>query len=178
MHSPDGKKRGGADAASLGGPLVMQVVLREKNMSFEHKRSTRHPQNWLLALITTVFGVPLTIFFGIGIISSDLGFVLFFGFTLGILFLITGTYFIYLIIIPKELIRSVSKEMIVFKSNGVITHQFKKDDIEKIYISMDETPSIKFKMKANKTRRVPSYYHYNIREFHDELLLCGYPVNE
>jgi len=25
-HSPDGKKRGGADAASLGGPLVMQVV--------------------------------------------------------------------------------------------------------------------------------------------------------
>lgn len=26
MHSPDGKKRGGADAVSLGGPLVMQVV--------------------------------------------------------------------------------------------------------------------------------------------------------
>jgi len=26
LHSPDGKKRGGADAASLGGPLVMQVV--------------------------------------------------------------------------------------------------------------------------------------------------------
>ena len=26
MHSPDGKKRGGADAVSLGGPLVMLVV--------------------------------------------------------------------------------------------------------------------------------------------------------
>jgi hypothetical protein len=26
LHSPDGKKRGGADATSLGGPLVMQVV--------------------------------------------------------------------------------------------------------------------------------------------------------
>jgi hypothetical protein len=25
LHSPDGKKRGGADAASLGGALVMQV---------------------------------------------------------------------------------------------------------------------------------------------------------
>jgi len=25
-HSPDGKKRGGADAASLGGPLMMQIV--------------------------------------------------------------------------------------------------------------------------------------------------------
>ena len=25
-HSPDGKKRGGADSANLGGPLVMQVV--------------------------------------------------------------------------------------------------------------------------------------------------------
>ncbi len=25
-HSPDGKKCGGADAASCGGPLVMQVV--------------------------------------------------------------------------------------------------------------------------------------------------------
>jgi len=27
-HSPDGKKRCGADAASLGGPLVMQVIKR------------------------------------------------------------------------------------------------------------------------------------------------------
>jgi hypothetical protein len=27
LHSPDGKKRGGAGAAILGGPLVMQVVL-------------------------------------------------------------------------------------------------------------------------------------------------------
>jgi len=26
LHSPDGKKRGGADAVGLGGPLVMQVV--------------------------------------------------------------------------------------------------------------------------------------------------------
>ncbi|MHB8092708.1 MAG: hypothetical protein ACYDH8_14095 [Syntrophales bacterium] len=26
LHSPDGKKRGGADAVSLGGPLVMQAV--------------------------------------------------------------------------------------------------------------------------------------------------------
>ncbi len=26
-HSPDGKKCGGADAASLGGPLVMQYVI-------------------------------------------------------------------------------------------------------------------------------------------------------
>jgi len=26
LHSPDGKKRGGAEAAKLGGPLVMQVV--------------------------------------------------------------------------------------------------------------------------------------------------------
>jgi len=26
MHSPDGKKLGGADAVSLGGPLVMLVV--------------------------------------------------------------------------------------------------------------------------------------------------------
>jgi hypothetical protein len=25
-HSPDGKKSGGADAASLGGPLVMLIV--------------------------------------------------------------------------------------------------------------------------------------------------------
>ena len=70
--------------------------------------------------------------------------------------------------------------MIVFKTNGVITHQFIKDDIEKININMDGDgmPPIKFKMKANKTRRLPGYYYYNIREFHDELLLCGYPVNE
>ena len=29
MHSPDGKRRGGADAASMGGPLVMQVVMHK-----------------------------------------------------------------------------------------------------------------------------------------------------
>jgi hypothetical protein len=28
LHSPDGKKRGGAEAAILDGPLVMQVVMR------------------------------------------------------------------------------------------------------------------------------------------------------
>ena len=28
LHSPDGDRRGGADAASLGGPLVMQVVVQ------------------------------------------------------------------------------------------------------------------------------------------------------
>ena len=147
-------------------------------MSFEHKRSTRQPLNWLLALITTLLGVPITFFFGIGIISYGIGFGPLLGLTVGILFLITGIYFIYLLIVPKELIRSVSKEMIVFKSNGVITHQFKKDDIEMIYIYMDDLITIKFKMKANKTRRLPGYYYYNIREFHDELLLCGYPVNE
>ena len=27
LHSPDGKKRSGAHAASFGGPLVMQVVV-------------------------------------------------------------------------------------------------------------------------------------------------------
>ena len=147
-------------------------------MSFEHKRSTRHPLNWLLALITTLLGVTITFFFGIGIIYVGKGFGPLFGLTLGVLFLITGLYFIYLLIVPKEFIRAVSKEMIVFKSNGVITHQFIKDDIEKIYITMDDTPSIKFKMKANKTRRLPDYYYYNIAEFHNELLLCGYPVNE
>jgi len=147
-------------------------------MSFEHKRSTRHPLNWLLALITTLLGVTITFFFGIGIIYYGIGFGPLLGLTVGIGFLIIGIYFIYLLIFPKELIRAVSKEMIVFKSNGVITHQFIKDNIENIYISMDELITIKFKMKENKTRRLPGYYYYNIREFHDELLLCGYPVNK
>lgn len=147
-------------------------------MSFEHKRSTRHPLNWLLALITTLLGVTITFFFGIGIIYYGIGFGSLLGLTVGIGFLIIGIYFIYLLIFPKELIRAVSKEMIVFKSNGVITHQFIKDNIENIYISMDELITIKFIMKENKTRRLPGYYYYNIREFHDELLLCGYPVNK
>ena len=32
MHSPAGKKRGGAEAANLGGPLVMQVVSHMKKI--------------------------------------------------------------------------------------------------------------------------------------------------
>jgi len=32
-HSPDGKKRGGADEASLGEPLVMQVVVRNEKQT-------------------------------------------------------------------------------------------------------------------------------------------------
>jgi hypothetical protein len=31
---PDGKKRGGAGVASLGGPLVMQVVIRDTQSGF------------------------------------------------------------------------------------------------------------------------------------------------
>jgi len=30
LHSPDGEKRGGTDAASLVAPLVMQVVRRQR----------------------------------------------------------------------------------------------------------------------------------------------------
>lgn len=148
------------------------------NMSFEHKRSTRHPLNWLLALITTLLGVPITLFFGIGIIYDGIGFGPLLALTVGILFSITGIYFIYLIIVSKELTRVVSKEMIVFKSNGVITHQFIKDDIEMINITMDEIVSIEFKMKNNETLRLPGYYYYNIAAFRNELMLCGYPVYE
>jgi len=31
LHSPDGEKRGGADAASFLAPLVMQVVMFQTN---------------------------------------------------------------------------------------------------------------------------------------------------
>jgi len=31
LHSPDGKKRGGADAVSLGGPLVMHPVMSDNH---------------------------------------------------------------------------------------------------------------------------------------------------
>jgi len=39
LHSPDGKKRGGADAATLGGPLVMQVVGCMNDMNAEEARN-------------------------------------------------------------------------------------------------------------------------------------------
>lgn len=36
-HSPDGEKRRGADAASLGGPLVMQNVMQiPEKMKWPH----------------------------------------------------------------------------------------------------------------------------------------------
>ena len=35
MHPPDGKKRGGADAASLVGPPVMQVVAEKNIMTID-----------------------------------------------------------------------------------------------------------------------------------------------
>ena len=37
MHSPDGKKRGGADAASLGGPLVMQTLVRQAQLGASYR---------------------------------------------------------------------------------------------------------------------------------------------
>ena len=67
--------------------------------------------------------------------------------------------------------------MIVFKSNGVITHQFIKDDIITIFISIDETPSIELEMQTSKNIRLPGYYYFNVSEFHNELILCGYLVN-
>jgi len=44
LHSPDGENRGGADAASLGGPLVMQVVGqwgKNKMIELEQKDTIR-----------------------------------------------------------------------------------------------------------------------------------------
>jgi len=104
-------------------------------MSFEHKRSSRHPINWLIAVIATFLGVPITFFCGIGIIYDSISFGPLLGLLVGISFSITGMFFIYRIIVTKEFTRVVSKEMIVFKSNGVATHHFIKDDIEMIDIT-------------------------------------------
>lgn len=39
-HSPDGKKRGTADAVTLGGPLVMQIVGQERK-ELTHERTDK-----------------------------------------------------------------------------------------------------------------------------------------
>ena len=145
-------------------------------MGFEHKKSTRHPLNWLLAVLTTILGVPITLIFVVAIIIEGIDFVTLLGLTVGTGFLIVGIYYIYLLIFPKEIIRSVSKEMIVFKSNGIITYQLIKDDIEKIYIGIGKIPRITIKMKSNKTHRLPGYYYFHISELYRELQLHGYPV--
>lgn len=146
-------------------------------MSFEHIRSSRNPLGCIFALVTMPLGIALTVFFGVGLNIYGIKIAILLGFILGVSFFIIGIYLIYQIIVAKEFTRIVSKKMIVFKSNGVITHQFIKDDIKTIFISMDETPSIKFEMKATKNVRLPGHYYFNVAAFHKELILCGYPVN-
>lgn len=147
-------------------------------MSFVHKRSTRHPLNWFFAVITTFLGIPITLFFGIGIIYDGIDFGPLLGLTLGLGFSAAGLYLIYLIMVPKEFTRIISNEMIVCKLNGVVTHQFKKEDIKMIYIHSGETGSVDIEMKNNETLGLPDNYFMNLASFRQELMMCGYRVYE
>jgi hypothetical protein len=119
----------------------------------------------------------MTLFFGMGIIFDGIGFGPLFGLTIGFSFSITAIYFIHQLVFLKEFTRVVSKEIIVFKSNEVITHQFKKDDIEMIHIDMHEMPYIEFQMKTNKKIILSGHYTFNVAALRKELMLYGYPVD-
>jgi len=145
-------------------------------MNFVNKMSNRNPRNWFAAAMMTVLGLPLTLIMGIDIIyNGDFDFLL--GLIVGLSFLAVGTYLFYLIIVAKEFTRIVSTEMIICKSNGVVIHQFKKEDIKTIEIWSQSTQSVKFRMRNNGTLKLNHNYWMNLASFYQELMMCGYKAS-
>jgi hypothetical protein len=148
-------------------------------MSFIHARSTRSPSELILGVIATLLGVPILFIFGIAdIIYSGISLKSFLGLIVGFPFLAVGLLQLYALIIPKHYTRAVSDEMIVCKTNGVITHQFKKGDIKMIHINYGENDSVHIGMKNNEILELPFDYFMGLKSFSQELMMCGYQVDE
>ena len=141
--------------------------------------SNRNPRNWFAAAMMTVLGLPITLIIGIFIYNGDfdllLGLIL--GLIVGLSFLAVGTYLFYLIIVAKEFTRIVSTEMIICKSNGVVTHQLKKEDIKTIEIWSQSTQSVNIRMRNNGTLKLNHNYWMNLASFYQELMMCGYKAS-
>lgn len=160
---------------SPSGRQVNQTLRKEK-MSFIHKRSTRHPSEWFVGAIFTILGVPVFFIFGIvGIIYSGIGFNIL-ALVIGFLFLVLGLLHVREIIFPKQYTRIVSDEMIICKTNGVITQQFKKEDIKTIHINHGENDSVNIQMNNNETIELPYNYLMSLKSFSQELMMSGYQV--
>jgi hypothetical protein len=148
-------------------------------MSFIHKRSTRSPSEWIIGVIATLLGVPILFIFGIAdIIYSGISLKSFLALIVGFPFLAAGLFELHAIIIPKRYTRIVSDVMIVCKTNGVITHQCKKEDIKKIHLNYGENDSVDIEMKNNEILELPCDYFMGLKSFSQELMMCGYQVDE
>jgi hypothetical protein len=147
-------------------------------MSFVHNISTRSVLKWFIGVIFTLLGVPVFFIFGvIGIIYSGIGFNIL-ALVIGLLFLVVGLSQIHAIIRPRKYTRIVSDDMIICKTNGVITQQFNKENIKTIHINHGENDSVDIEMKNNTTIQLPDDYLMSIRSFSQELMMCRYQVNE
>jgi hypothetical protein len=123
--------------------------------------------------------VPIFFIFGIvDIIYSGICFKSLLASIVGLSFLAVGLFQIRAVIIPKQYTRIVSDEMIVCKTNGVITQQFKKEDIKMIHINYGENDSVDIEMKNNETLELPYDYLMSLKSFSQELMMCGYQVDE
>ena len=148
-------------------------------MSFIHTRSTRSPSEWIIGVIATLLGVPILFIFGIAdIVYSGISLKSFLSLIVGFPFLAAGLFQLHAIIIPKQYTRTVSDEMIVCKTNGVITQQFKKEDITMIHINYGENDSVDIEMKNNEILELPCDYFMGLKSFSQELMMCGYQVDE
>ncbi len=148
-------------------------------MSFIHKISTRSPLKLFIGVVFTLLGVPILFIFGIvDIIYSGISLKSFVGLIVGLPFLATGLFHIHATIIPKRYMRIVSDVMILCKTNGVITQQFKKEDIKMIHFNYGENDSVDIEMKNNEILELPCDYFMGLKSFSQELMLCGYQVDE
>ena len=143
-------------------------------MSFEHSKIRHGVINRvqviiILSVAASFYFMRKKLFGGEEGLLNHLGF--------AVLLLFFGIYLLWQIIKTTEYTRTVTDEMIVFKSKGTITHQFVKGDIKEIIILTRGYPSITFVMRADKKVRLPAYYFFNVIAFYHEVVLCGYPAN-
>lgn len=142
-------------------------------MSFEHTQTGRGLLNFFFGMFT---GILAIMYHALRTQIFEAEARLLFDWIFAAFILLIVTYFIKQIMNPKKFTREVSDEVVVFKSNEIVTHEFKKDDISKIDITIRRHPRIKFFMKSKKNVTMPGCYFFNPDSLFKELMLCGYPV--
>ena len=142
-------------------------------MSFEHTKIGRGPLNFFFGMFT---GLLAIIYHALRTQILEAEARLIFDWIFAVYIFLIAIYFIKQIMKPRKFTWKVSDEIVVFKSNEVATHEFKKDDIGKIDITITKYPRIKFFMNSKKNITIPGCYFINPDSLFKELMLCGYPV--
>lgn len=145
-------------------------------MTYSYKYSTRHWSYWLAAILSNLIGWPVVIMFGIGGYTEGFEGGILFAFSIGVVFIVCGAFFIYRIKNETMYEGMVSAERIICKKNDEITYEVSRGDVDHIAMSLVDFDSIYIYLKNNKRHEVGIYFCMDSKNFMQALEKNGYTV--